>query len=326
MSDAELSDRTGVQAVEGPSAHLAQMHGVFVVGVARSGTSLLKALMDGHPELWVPPAESFAVDWCEAADPAAAFLALPRYDALLPSGSLERQRVEHVLRRDFRPGMSPARAVLAFLEALASVTPPAASATRWVEKTPKHLRIVPNLLSELGPRVRVICVVRDPRAVLASQARRWERGRTAQSMRHFARRWAMGDVLTRAFQRQHGQFLAVRYEDLVEAPEKVMRDVAEHLEVSWDDILTCPTRSGEPWGGNSSYGTQEAPSGISAVSLRRFEKELPGALLEGVSRLLAPRMAHWGYETDCQVARLSRWWLELRAFQAARRVRTRWSG
>jgi len=325
MSDAELSDRTDVQAAGDLPARIAQMHGVFVVGVARSGTSLLKALLDGHPELWVPPAESFAVDWCEAADPAAAFLALPRYDALLPSGSLERKRVEQVLRRRFRRGMGPARAVITFLEALASVTPPEAGATRWVEKTPKHLRIVPNLLSELGPRTRVICVVRDPRAVLASQARRWERGRTTQGMRHFARRWATGDVLTRTLQQQHGQFLAVRYEDLVEAPEKVMRDVADHLKVSWDDILVRPTRSGEPWGGNSSYGTQEASSGISAVSLRRFEEELPATLLRGVSRLLAPRMAHWGYETDCRMSRLSRWWLELRAFQAARRVRTRWS-
>jgi hypothetical protein len=304
---------------------IAGMHGVFVVGVARSGTSLLKALLDGHPQMWVPPAESFAVDWCEAVDPAAAFLALPRYDALLPAGSEERRAVEETLRARVRPGAGPAVAVLAFLEAMARVVAPDVGATHWVEKTPKHLRIVPTLLAELGAATRVVCVVRDPRAVLASQARRWERGRTPQGMRHFARRWATGDALTRAFQARHPEFLAVRYEDLVETPERVMRTVADHLQVRWDDILVQPTRGGEPWGGNSSYGTEGAPSRISAVSLRRYEQELPAPLVEGVCRLLAPRMEHWGYDAACRAAGPSRWLLELSTAQSVRRARRTWT-
>jgi hypothetical protein len=320
MSDA------GDPEVDAVAARIAGMRGVFVVGVARSGTSLLKALLDGHPEMWVPPAESFAIDWCEAVDPAAAFLALPRYDALLPAGSAERGLVEETLRLRFQPGTGPARAVLAFLEAMARVQSPASAATHWVEKTPKHLRMVPALLSALGTGTRVVCVVRDPRAVLASQARRWERGRTPQGMRHFARRWATGDVLTRAFQEQHPEFLAVRYEDLVATPEDVMRRLAGHLQVTWDDILVKPTRGGEPWGGNSSYGTESAPSRISPVSLRRYEQELPAAIVEGLSRLLAPRMEHWGYEPECGAAGPSRWWLELSTAQAVRRARSSWSG
>lgn len=301
------------------------MAGVFVVGVARSGTSLLKALLDGHPAMWVPPAESFAVDWCDASDPAAAFLALPRYDALLPAGSAERGQVEDTLRRLVRPGCGPARAVLAFLEAMALVRPPAAGATHWVEKTPKHLRIVPTLLSQLPPSTRVVCVVRDPRAVLASQARRWERGRTPQGMRHFARRWATGDALTRRFQQRYASFLAVRYEDLVEAPEAVMRRVAEHVGVSWDDILVQPTRGGEPWGGNSSYGTEGAASRISPVSLKRYEQELPESIVAGVSRLLAPRMERWGYVPGCRAAGPSRWLLEASTAKAVQRARRGWS-
>lgn len=324
MSGAGDGERTG--AAPTITARIAAMRGAFVVGVARSGTSLLKALLDGHPELWVPPAESFAVDWCEAQDPAAAFLALPRYDALLPTGSPERERVEQTLRARFRPGQGPAHAVLAFMEAMAAVRPPESCATHWVEKTPKHLRIVPSLLAELGPDTRAVCVVRDPRAVLASQARRWERGRTPQGMRHFARRWATGDALTRAFQQRHPAFLAVRYEDLVEAPEQVMRDVAEHLKIRWHDILVQPTRGGEPWGGNSSYGTEGAPSRISDVSLRRYEQELPAPIVQGVSQLLAPRMEHWGYEPGCRAAGPARWWLELSTAQAVRRARRAWAG
>ncbi len=307
-------------------ARVAGMHGVFVVGVARSGTSLLKALLDGHPELWVPPAESMAVDWCDAPDPAAAFLALPKYDALLPAGSDERALVEAMLRERVHPGSGPVVAVRAFLEAMARVRPPQDSARRWVEKTPKHLRAVPTFLSALGRETRVVCVVRDPRAVLASQAKRWERGRTPEGMRHFARRWATGDVLTHDFLRRHPQFTAVRYEDLVAEPERVMRDVATHLDILWDDVLVQPTRGGVPWGGNSSFGTEGAPAGISAVSLKRYEKELRPDVVAGLCRLLAPRMTRWGYDPECRPAGPRRWLLELSTARAVRREQRGWGG
>ncbi len=310
------------------AARIEDMRGVFVVGVARSGTSLLKALLDGHPQLWVPSAESFAVDWCEASDPVAAFLALPRYDALLPEGSDARREVERVLRAEFAPGQGAPRAVLAFLKAMARVQAPAVSATHWVEKTPKHLRAVPDFLKSFGGRARVVCVVRDPRAVLASQAKRWERGRTPEGMRHFARRWATGDALTREYQRRATQagfgFMAVRYEDLVAQPEAIMREVATHLDIPWDPMLVAPTRGGTAWGGNSSYGTDGAPSQISDVSLRRYEQELPASIVTGVSRLLARRMEAWGYEPGCAAAGPARWWVELSTAQAVSRTRRRW--
>jgi len=311
-------------ATDTPSP-VADMEGVFIVGVARSGTSLLKALLDGHPELWVPPAESFAVDWCGERDPAAAFLALPRYDALLPEGSEQRRSVEATLRERVTPGAGPTTAVLAFLEAMAHVQPPQQGARRWVEKTPKHLRSLPRFLADLGPGTRAVCVVRDPRAVLASQARRWERGRTPQGMRHFAKRWATGDVLTRAFEEVHPGFLAVRYEDLVEGPESVMRTVATHLGITWDPILVTPTRGGAPWGGNSSYGVEGAAAQVSDVSLKRYEQELDPALVRELTRLLAPRMEGWGYDAQFRPAGPRRWWLELSTRHAVLKARRDWA-
>ena len=42
----------------------------FLVGVPRSGTTLLLRLLDGHPDLLVLPHESHAADWHGAPDPA----------------------------------------------------------------------------------------------------------------------------------------------------------------------------------------------------------------------------------------------------------------
>lgn len=311
---------TGAGGATGEQApRLDALQGVFIVGVARSGTSLLKALLDGHPELWVPPAESFAIDWCRAPDPAAAFLALPRYAQMFPEDSRERRLVRLAFAAR-QPISTPAQGVTAFLHAMAAVRPPQPGARRWVEKTPKHLRAAPHFLAEFGPGTRVLAVVRDPRAVLASQARRWDRGRTPAGMRHFARRWATGDRLVRTGLRQWPQqFLAVRYEDLVAAPAPVMQSVARHLGIAWNEVLVQPTREARPWGGNSSYGTDpQGAAQVSGNSRERYLDELPPALVRDVARLLAPRMRHWGYDPQVAAAGPRRWWLELSAARAAR--------
>ena len=316
-----MAEGEGATAGPGASPGVDALRGVFVVGVARSGTSLLKALLDGHPELWVPPAESFAVDWCGEADPAAAFLGLPKYAALFPEGSAERETVAAALREHLTPGAGVADAVLAFLHAMAAVAPPPAGARAWVEKTPKHLRSLPQLVDALGPETRAVCVVRDPRAVLGSQAKRWDRGRTPEGMRHFCKRWATGDVLVRGFERSLPQALAVRYEDLVDDPGPVMRRVAEHLGITWDDGLLVPTRGGEAWGGNSSYGRDPAQDAtIATTSRERYRDELPAEIVAGVEALLGPRMASWGYAAGRPAAGPGRWWMELGARRAARRT------
>ncbi len=298
--------------------------GAFVVGVDRSGTSLLMALLDGHPEVMAAPKESFGTNWCGAPDPVAAFFEQTKYDALVPRGTAERDRMERALRDRIEGPTDLDSAIQAFIEALAFVFPPPPTAHLWIEKTPKHLRSTPVLLNAFGPATRIVCVVRDPRAVMASQAQRWNR-HSIRQIRHFTRRWALSDELTRLFDAAYRRFQVVRYEDLVLETRETMERVANHLEITWSDELLEPVKYGRPWGGNSSYGKEL--KGVSTESLEQYAQTLEPIQIEELDHLLASRMLKRGYRPRTDGAKRPNWrryLMELRARHKLRRHLRHW--
>jgi hypothetical protein len=266
----------------------------FVVGVPRSGTTLFARLLDGHPQLFVLPFETHASVWAGRPDPVTPLLGRIARFQKLEKGSPQEQQLERALRARL-PGAADLETLLrGTIDALFEQAGSPPRAEVWVEKTPRHLRVVPELLRIFGPETRVLALVRDPRAVMASRRTRFERI-GAGNVRHFAQRWAYADALVRRCQARFPAFLAIRYEDLVADAEAVMRRAADHLGIAWDPVLVQPTRSGEEWRGNSSFG-RGTQSGVSREYLDRWRKELVPEDVARLELLLRDRMRAWGYE------------------------------
>src|SRR5947199_161596 len=72
------------------------------------------------------------------------------------------------------------------------------SVVRWVEKTPANRRFIPEIL-ERFPHAKLLITMRDPRAILAAQIHRGERGRSGQLARRVVngRNWLGGMALSR---------------------------------------------------------------------------------------------------------------------------------
>ena len=64
----------------------------------------------------------------------------------------------------------------------------------------------------------------------------------------------------------------VIYDELIQRPEKVMREVADFLGVPFKESLIQPSFLGEPWGGNSQTGKKFTK--ISPTVLNRWKKEI----------------------------------------------------
>ena len=282
----------------------------LLVGVPRSGTTLLLRLLDGHPDLLVLPHESHAADWHAAPDPARGFRDRRRLDGPYFPDAARADALEQRLRRAL-PGPSGIGAALrALADAYAAVLPAPPGLHAWVEKTPKHLARVPELRRDFGGDARFVCAVRDPRAVAASQFTLWKRG-GARQVRTFAARWAAADILARRFEAAVPGFRTIRYEDLVADPERTMRAVAAHLGVPWHPCLLEPTDRGAAWNGNAS--TRAARTGVTLEPEQGMRALSPGEE-RLVERLLAPRMRARGYEPrDPRAAGTSpeRAWIEL---------------
>ena len=142
----------------GPAVDLAAMRPCFIGGMARSGTSLLKSLLDGHPQVMQFPGESFAIDWYDAQDPVHTYLRVSNFTKFHPEGSEGYAAMERELGRRLNGPTDLRRGLLALYEAAAALWPPPPGATLWVEKTPRHVRVFPALLAAFRLQERAAAV------------------------------------------------------------------------------------------------------------------------------------------------------------------------
>ncbi len=293
---------------------------IFLGGAPKSGTTLLLALLEAHPDLLVLPEETALfnrailrvgatdtralarcllqetevkrlsergappahpgeaenqVDYASFNYPAFEQNFLGRVEANLSGGP------RHVLQSLFR----------AYAE---TVVPPRPAARALVEKTPANDYFAPWLFKYF-PAAKLVQVVRDPRAVYASRRRRLlNRDRRHTKAFRLVNEWNRS-VWQRFAQKPHPErFLSVRYEDLVTDPRAVVGQVCAFIGVDAGALSFKPTRGGQAWAGNSSYG--ENFSDVSRESLDRWKHELSAAEVAWIEYHCQAGMRECGYE------------------------------
>ena len=211
----------------------------FIVGHPRSGTSLLRALLDGHPDVLVLSFESHLFDWAKSSDPVTSLLdrtlLWPTLHRHRPS--LSRDEVEGVLRRAFGQTRGPRARLLALVEGWRELTG-AGSDTRWVEKTPRHLYEATTLLKWFPEDARILVMCRDPRDVIASALK--------QKPSSAIFRLALSGRLAHQIVSEHQgdpRISVITYERLVRDPVNTMQAVCQFLDVPYDPVVVTPDRS-----------------------------------------------------------------------------------
>jgi Sulfotransferase family len=203
----------------------------FVVGVPRSGTTLLRLMLDSHPELTIPPETHFvpavirAVRRGRTADGVAAVITDHRRwtDFGLEPNAL-RGRIAAV------DPLEAGGAIRAFFELYAEKQ----GKPRWGDKTPGYATKMRRIQKAL-PEARFIHVIRDGRDVVASRARRAQREPLPVAVA--ARRWKRRVISTRRRAEDVEHYMEVRYEDLVANPEGTLQRVCDFVELPFDAAM-----------------------------------------------------------------------------------------
>lgn len=209
----------------------------FVVGCGRSGTTLLRAMFDSHPEMAVPPESYFVAsmgkrrrlyegDGDFAVERFVRDLsAHPRYRIW----ALPEEELRRVLRdRDPSDLPSAIRITYAAYAALRGKT-------RYGDKTPSYVLHLP-LLAAMFPEARFIHIIRDGRNVALSaldiewgpnsveDAALFWRGQVSRGRKEGAR---LGSE----------RYREIRYEDLVTDPETVVRSLCPFVGLPFDESM-----------------------------------------------------------------------------------------
>ncbi|MCU7926560.1 MAG: sulfotransferase [Candidatus Thiodiazotropha sp. (ex Dulcina madagascariensis)] len=119
------------------------------------------------------------------------------------------------------------------------------------EQTPRNIYYAADLLSNYND-VRILHIIRDPRAVIASQKRRWSRRKSLKAKNipilEVLREWISYHPYTmcllwrKAFIAgrnisDNDRYMRLRFEDLVDDSRGVIRQVCDFLEVPFDETM-----------------------------------------------------------------------------------------
>ena len=210
-----------------------------VVGAGRSGTTLLRLMLDSHPLLAMPPETAFLPQ-------------IHQQRAQLDSESLADLIVSSPTWPDFHLDAAALRAELAALRPFS----PAEGARcfyrlyaqrfgkpRWGDKTPFYGGRMLDI-QELLPEARFIHLIRDGRDVALSLRPLWFA--PGQDMRTLAAYWcqAVSDARRDAPSCRH--YLEVRYEQLIADPRAQLQRICDFLALPFaPELLNYPARAAE---------------------------------------------------------------------------------
>ena len=205
----------------------------FIVGVGRSGTTMLRLMLDAHPELAIPPETHFVPELIDAIDSGASPAeAVGVMTAVRQWGDLQIDEAEVLATFERLDSFEADAALRAFY----AIYLQRQGKPRWGEKTPAYVRNMRKIERAL-PEARFIHVIRDGRDVALSRWKRTlgqdERAPAAQVAEGWQRRIRRAQKQGRRLK----HYTEVRYEDLVTDTEAELRRIAQFIELDWDPAM-----------------------------------------------------------------------------------------
>jgi hypothetical protein len=270
----------------------------FIVGASRSGTTLLRLMLNAHSRLFVPRELKYFqtlnatvdVDSWKTPRPDDAYRRLvrayleERHDLFDTDLDVLEARILDDPERTLR---APYRAVLEHLRQRHGKA-------RWGEKTPHNLFYV-DVLTDMFPGAKFIHVVRDPRAVTASMnSIAYYSCETVFNALNWRRSIRAGEATF-----QHvlppEQGLTVPYEALVSSPEATLQSICAFLEEPYEPgMLRFYETAAEHM--PSTIRTPSIRNPVNQKSLSKWETQLSDADIEIVEALCSTEMDRLGYE------------------------------
>lgn len=204
----------------------------FVVGVGRSGTTLLRLMLDAHPDLAIPPETHFVPQMIRMSresreDDRETFLKI-----LTTHRAWGDHRMDEAELRDEIASMEPfdtAEALRLFYRLYAKRF----EKSRWGDKTPRYIRnmvAIQNLL----PEAHFVHLVRDGRDVALSSQEVWF---GPSGVAEQAERWKSWIEDARKQSASLDHYMEIRYEDLILDTERVLKKVCGFLDLTWSAAM-----------------------------------------------------------------------------------------
>lgn len=286
---------------------------IFIVGSGRSGTTLIRDILNKSPDIFVLP-ESGYYDRLWAAR---------RYLGGINNRDNRIKWIYYLLFHSHDPAMHKFRSYFPILcemsdafnknisiseflrEILVLLGRKYKNARIYGEKTPREAFYL-NHMSRDRKRAVFVLIYRDPRAVIHSMLNRKELKHTVKSA---IAEWCLsvGTMLNYAKLNPQNS-VEIRYEDLVKNPKVEMMKILDLFRLKWDNEYMCVNS-------NSSFNTLQI--GIQTVANDRWKNEMAIDDIKLIEEYCSPYMKILGYRLLNKVVKknviLNHYYIKLKA-------------
>ncbi len=273
----------------------------FIIGVHRSGTTLLRYTLSSHPRIHIPPETDF----------------IPYFFGKHPHEHLSQGRVSkilHVIFTRYRfiedwQGPPPDPEIFykemkshdpaGFLEALYTVYARQNNALRWGDKTPIYASYV-DLIHTIFPNAKFLHIIRDPFDSAISLLEKYQADEFHIDIYFAARNWVRRIRAVQVSQNKlpPAQFLEVRYEKYVQDPEYETRKACDFLGEVYLPEMNEQHRLAQKEIPSDSHFFSNVRKPVFTQSIDRGRRDLSLANRRLIQRVAGPLMSELGYPKD----------------------------
>lgn len=268
---------------------------LFVVSAPRSGSTLLRLILDTHPNIAVPP-PGWLLDLVfpylysyGSLDNDANFLALA--EDVLATPTVQKWPLTITAAELVAAAEEKSFAGLYAALHIAYAKP--GNKRRWGEKTPRNAFWIDEIHT-LFPDARFIHIVRDGRDMAIDISDSILLPYSVYSGANLWQRYvlAIRDSMCRL---PEDAFIEIRYEDLCAAPESTIRKLCTFMGEEFNPTMLAPnrTKSAEQWSSHPLHAKTSEP--ISTKYCEMYKKRLPRPDVEALEALIGDSLALFGY-------------------------------
>jgi hypothetical protein len=269
----------------------------FIVGSGRSGSTLLRLMLASHSRIAIPKetwfltalVERFPSDRLLQESEIVEAIAVMTHHERWPDMGLDAAEVRRRVAK-----MSGVR-LRSLVEVVYRWHMEVEGKSRWGDKTPPYIEIVPALAALFGD-AKFIHLIRDGRDVAKSFQKQdwngpWMDGYTREWLRAVELDMRLGETPL------NERILRIRYEDLVLHPEATLRKICSFIDERFEDQMLL-------WQGkvNGAIPDRERKfhSGLSRdlnpSDVGRWQREMTSREIFVAEALIGAQLSHFGYE------------------------------
>lgn len=261
----------------------------FIVGVGRSGTTLLASMLNRHPMVAVTSETHFF----RLLEQAGGWKAIQRN---WPEGAIAfLSGLHHFYLLNVDPKQVVERinqpSVGSLFKALGDTYAEQSNKPLWIEKTPLHIRYL-DAIRAIFPSSPILHIVRDGRDVALSLCKvDWANDSYVQNLH----RWGRELDNAETFFKDDNVTLTISYENLLKNPNQTLKKICDFLAISFEPCMLTPDGSEQKLLERDAEEKQNVTKPVLTNNSGKWAGELSPSLYKGSLWLFRESLEKRGY-------------------------------